>query len=179
MLRPRQSIGDASRIILPESQGRRRGVAACSRLRGLLSQGVHVVYLLSSKARELQYKGRNMVYGSHSCRVLVNDTNEEDLRSLLRSPPKRVPTALVPENDRLAYRVQQIFRLFPSFDIENGYVQWWPICEPLDREETLGWLWVIRPDLLPQILGATSDYLLKCVIREYMRPQTPERSQRR
>ena len=107
----------------------------------------------------------------------MNDTHGEDLRSLLRSPPKRVSTALIPENDRLAYRVSQAFRLFPSFDIENGYAQWWPMCEPPDREETLGWLWVIRPDLFTQIMDATTDYLLKCVIREYMRSQTPEQPQ--
>jgi hypothetical protein len=102
----------------------------------------------------------------------MNDARDEELGALIHSAPSEVSTASIPENDRLEYRVSQINRIFPiTIEMNEGYVEWLPIFKPPEMEETLGWLWVIRPDLFTEIMDATTDYLLKCVIREYMRPE--------
>jgi len=88
-------------------------------------------------------------------------------QELLNEPPATVPWSDVAEFDRLDDRRACVDALFPNIlGVNEGFVEWCPNDDPPSEEETLAWLWFIRPDLSGQIARDTSDDLTD-MIRHY------------
>jgi hypothetical protein len=100
---------------------------------------------------------------------MAMDDGHGELRRLLRSPPSGVATAMIPEDDRFDHRVVRVNCVFAwTVGVNEGYVEWFPNHDPPDGQETLGWIWVIRPDLSRQIIDVAISDRLKNVIQEYI-----------
>ena len=88
-------------------------------------------------------------------------------QQLLHDPPKTVRWAGVVDFDRLDERRSAIDCLYVNtLGVNMGYVEWSPNDSPPSREETLAWLWFIRPDLGSEIAGDAPECLCE-LIRAY------------
>ena len=73
-------------------------------------------------------------------------------RTLFANPPSIVPWSEVVDFDQLDERLSCIDCLYANIlGVNDGDVEWCPNDEPASKEETLAWLWFIRPDLAPEI----------------------------
>ena len=80
-------------------------------------------------------------------------------RELLPDPPHAVAWSEVVDFDHLDERRAAIDCLHTNIlGVNDGYVEWCPNDDPPSRDETLAWLWFIRPDLGSEIASdASSD----------------------
>ena len=81
-------------------------------------------------------------------------------RTLFDHPPTIVKWTELVDFDQLAERVSCIDCLYANtLGVDDGQVEWCPNDEPPSREEKLAWLWIIRPDLAPEIAQDASQEL--------------------
>lgn len=81
-------------------------------------------------------------------------TRMDTFRRLLDNPPKTADWSDVVDFDRLDERRSSIDCLFVNIlGVNDGYVEWSPNDNPPSKDETLAWLWFIRPDLGSEIAG--------------------------
>ena len=76
----------------------------------------------------------------------------QTFHALLSNPPKTVAWSDVVDFDRLDERRSCVDCLHANIlGVNEGYVEWSPNDSPPSKDETLAWLWFIRPDLGDEI----------------------------
>jgi hypothetical protein len=71
---------------------------------------------------------------------------------MLAEPPKRVDWRDIVDRDNLDERRSCVDCLYVNIlGINEGFVEWSPNCKPPANDETLAWIWFVRPDLGEQI----------------------------
>jgi len=69
---------------------------------------------------------------------------------------------------RIDERVSSVNAAFTNLvGVNEGYLEWCPNEDPPAPDETLAWLWVVRPDLGDEIASAAANEFFRAVIRRY------------
>ena len=88
-------------------------------------------------------------------------------RQLINTPPKTFPWAEVVDFQKLDERLSCIDCLYTNIiGVNDGEVEWCPNDDPPSKEETLAWLWFIRPDLSGEITN-DAPQKLKYLMESY------------
>ena len=78
--------------------------------------------------------------------------------------PSEVTYGEIEEFEDLDTRVSAISCIFTNIiGVNENTVEWCPNVDPPEKEEYLGWLWVIRPSLGKQIMLECSEELSKLI----------------
>src|SRR3954453_23044423 len=94
--------------------------------------------------------------------------NMSDLDTFLADPPRTFNLDPITERDRLDERVSIINVVFNfTVGMNLGYLERCPNHDPPSNDETLGWIWVLRPDLADEILTRTADGFFVRVVQRY------------
>ena len=89
---------------------------------------------------------------------------KEEFTSLRQSPPDKYNWQRITEFDEVDKRAFLIDDLCGSnIGVLEADLKWQPKSFPPTDEEILGWIWVIRPDLEPQVLEAASETLRRVI----------------
>ena len=79
--------------------------------------------------------------------------SDNELKSLRVNIPAEVKWTEIIDFERVDERVSCVGMLFPNtIGVCDGYIEFCPDNDPVEEEETLAWIWTIRPDLANDIL---------------------------
>ena len=91
------------------------------------------------------------------------------LDPLMLDQPRRIDSTNLPDPHRVHDRVVAISIAFVNIiGVNDGSIDWCPNQEPPDRNESLAWLWLRRPDLSVQISEQTDNRHFAEQIAEYL-----------
>ena len=91
----------------------------------------------------------------------------KSFQDLFSTPPETVNWSDIVELDDLSERLSCIDCLYANtLGVNDGNVEWCPNDEPPSHQETLAWIWFIRPDLGTDIINNAPEEL-KNLIRKW------------
>ena len=87
-------------------------------------------------------------------------------QELFLNPPAIVDWSDIVDFEALSDRMSCIDCLYANtLGVNEGTVEWCPNDEPASKEETLAWIWFIRPDLGEEIVSHASDDLKNLITK--------------